>query len=324
MTATRRLTLAGFASAAAVGLLAACGAKSGPGQLAVNLVDAPNPAVDQIWVNVTKVTAHSTTGGWVTVGPTTAPLAVDLLQLQTYAAPLGLVTLPAGKITQIRLLISQDGNYVVPTGSTTHEPLLVPSGYESGIKIIGPWDVPDCTLLTVTLDFDGLHSLEYHLADNRWILRPVIRPKRAVDTAITCPAQTCNAQTPCPQGQVCSSAGTCTPAPLASTGGPCTMGSQCLTGVCTSGVCSPGNAGAPCQAGSDCLSGTCVEGSCGSGSAAGAGAACTSDAGCLSGDCSGGICQPGGQGTPCNTSSDCRSTPTLLLCTGGFCQPPPG
>lgn len=205
MTTNRRLTLTGLASAAAIGLLAACGS-SGPGQLAVNLMGAPNPAVDQIVVNVTKVTAHSTSAGWVTVGPTPSPLKVDLLKLQTSVAALGLVTLPAGTITQIRLFISQDGNFVVPSGSTAQQPLVVPSGFESGIKIVGPFEVPACTRLTVTLDFDGKSSIEFHLANGTWILRPVIRPT-AVETAITCPACTSNAQ--CPEGQVCTS-GTCT------------------------------------------------------------------------------------------------------------------
>ena len=323
MSATRCLTLTGLA-AAAIGLLAACGS-SGPGQLAVNLMDAPNPAVDQIVVNVTKVTAHSTTAGWVTIGPMTSPLTVDLLKLQTYATSLGLVSLPAGTVTQIRLLISRDGNYVVPSGSTTQAPLVVPSGYESGIKILGPWDVPACTRLTVTLDFDGKNSIEYHLADGTWILRPVIRPVKADGTAISCTAppggQACGPEVPCPEGQVCSS-GTCTSAAPVATGGACTTGPQCLTGVCTSGTCSPGSAGAPCRTGSDCASGSCQNDTCGPGSAAGAGAACTSNAGCLSGNCSGGTCQPGGQGSPCNVTSDCQSTPTVLVCQNGTCQPP--
>jgi hypothetical protein len=80
---------------------------------------------------------------------------VDVLKLQAYAEPLGLVNLPAGKVIQIRLFTAPDGNYVVPTGSTAQEPLVVPSGTETGIKIVGPWDVPACTRLTVTLDFDG-------------------------------------------------------------------------------------------------------------------------------------------------------------------------
>ncbi len=211
-----RITSASLVTAGVISLVAACNGSSGPGQLAVQLVDAPNPVVDQIVVNVTKVTAHSTAAGWVTVGPVTTPLTVDLLKLQSFAEPLGLVNLPAGTVTQIRLLVSRDGDYVVPAGSTAHAPLVVPSGYESGIKILGPWEVPACTKVTVTLDFDGKGSLEYHQADGTWILRPVIRPKKADATAISCSSgggSTCSATVACPEGQVCA-AGTCQPGPL--------------------------------------------------------------------------------------------------------------
>jgi hypothetical protein len=81
----------------AICLAIACGTAKGNnappvgyGQLAVDLVDAPNP-VDEIWVKITQVRAHSTAAGWTTVSNTT--LSVDLLKLQTYAAPLGLANL---------------------------------------------------------------------------------------------------------------------------------------------------------------------------------------------------------------------------------------
>ncbi len=326
MSLSRRSTSVALAMAGAIALLSACTASKGPGQLEVKLVDAPNPAVDQIVVSVTRVTAHSTSAGWVTIGPVNSPTTVNLLDLQTYAQPLGLVNLPAGKVTQIRLFIAQEGNYVVPTGSTTHEALVVPSGTESGIKILGPWNVPSCARLTVTLDFDGKNSIEYHEADGRWILRPVIRPKKAESTAISCEpggsGQACDVEMPCPEGQVCTS-GTCTPgAPLA-TGVACTAENQCLTGTCNDGVCSPGNAGAACGSGGDCVSGSCVEDTCAAGAAVGTGASCSSNTECLSGNCSGGLCQPGMQGASCNGVGDCQSTPVALTCSAGCCQPRP-
>jgi hypothetical protein len=309
-------------------VLAACSSSStsGPGQLAVNLVDAPNPAVDQIVVHVTKVTAHSTTGGWMTVGPVTSPTTVDLLTLQSSFAALGLTQLPAGKITQLRLYVSTEGDYVVPLGTTTHAPLVVPSGYESGIKILGPWTVPACTRTTVTLDFDGKNSIEYHPADGTWILRPVIRPKKTDTAAVSCEGgsdgQSCSVESPCPEGQLCSS-GICvsaTPGPVGST---CSSGIMCLSGVCgASSTCGKGPAGAPCSSGDGCTSGTCQpDDTCGAGSASGAGGSCSSNDGCLSGNCSGGSCQPGGQGAPCTSQSDCLTTPTQLTCVSGSCEP---
>ena len=87
-----------FPSAVAVvvalaAVLACSAERTGRGQLAVELVDAPNPAVDEIWVTVTQVRVHEAGSGWTTITPA-QPLAVDLLKLQTYAAPLGVVDLP--------------------------------------------------------------------------------------------------------------------------------------------------------------------------------------------------------------------------------------
>ena len=273
MSVSRRLTSVALALAGAVALLSACTSSTGPGQLEVTLngasASAAHSVADQVVVDVTKVTAHSASAGWVTVGPATSPTTVDVLALQTYAEPLGLVNLPAGKVTQIRLFTAPDGNYVVPTGSTTQEPLVVPSGTETGIKIVGPWDVPACTRLTVTLDFDGKNSILYHQADGRWILRPVIHPSKADGTPISCeeeePGQACDVEIPCPEGQVCVS-GTCVPGTPGATGSACTAGTQCLTGNCSAGVCAPGGPGAPCNGPGDCQSApvplVCVAGSC--------------------------------------------------------------
>src|SRR4051794_26775236 len=55
--------------------------------------------VTEIIVTIDKVTAHSTSAGWVTLANTTT--TVDILKLAQYAQPLGFANLPAGKITQV-------------------------------------------------------------------------------------------------------------------------------------------------------------------------------------------------------------------------------
>ena len=290
MNAPRR-SISTALAAGIIALLFACGpasSPSGPGQLEVKLSGAPdaavdpalssalafsqNPPVDQIVVNVARVTAHSTSAGWVTVGPLVSPTAVNLLDLQASATALGLVNLPAGKITQLRLILASGGNYVVPAGSTAHEPLIVPSGLQSGIKILGPWEVPDCTRRTVTIEFAGKHSLEYHQicgGSGTWILRPVIRLKHDASVGISCepepppppPAPECSSEVPCGIGQVCDS-GACVDANPQPIGSACTDASGCVSATCNDGVCAPGGADAPCQTYLDCASRTCLEGAC--------------------------------------------------------------
>jgi hypothetical protein len=257
---------------------------------------------------VERVVAHSATGGWVTLSST--PLKVDLLKLQSQAAALGMLALPAGTITQIRLVVSAEGNYVVTGG--TQVPLKVPSGCESGIKIMGPWQLPECHRTDVTLDFDGKNSIWYHPAaqGSEWILRPVIRVKKSETAEVGC--------TPSSGGP---DAGSDTPPPApAGAGSSCTAPSECLSATCTASTCAPGGAGVPCVIAADCNSGTCTsEGTCGSGTAGGTGAPCTATAECLSNVCSAGTCQPGMQGAPCTAVADCSET---LACSAGTCVPP--
>jgi len=329
----RRLSVP--AVAAAVLLAVACGVASsgsrpptGQGRLAVSLVDAP-ANVSAIFVHVTKVTAHSTTAGWVTISPDTiseaTPLTVDLLTLQAPATALslGIVDLPPGTVTQLRLYVASAGNYVLLPGSTAQVPLKVPSGSQSGIKIHGPWEISACAETAVTIDFDGKRSLWVHpaLQGEEWILRPVIRTKRAAATPIGC-APACDATHPCPEGQVCGESGTCESGgtPGGPVGAECTLDEECLTRTCgENGTCAPGGGNAPCQVAADCVSGTCEEGSCTAPPAAlPVGSACLIDADCITNVCDESRCAPGGQAATCGATTDCQEG---MICTLGACTP---
>ena len=166
-------------------LLLACGSAPSDGtrsgDVEIRLVDAPSTTVTQIVVTITKVEAH-VNGQWETLSSTTN--TVDLLKLQggTFAL-LGVTTIPAGKITQFRLYVTDAGpNYVVTPDQKQH-PLTVPSGDESGIKLKANLDVGPCSQGSITLDFDGKNSIFTHPvgsgAGDEWILRPVVRLKSA-------------------------------------------------------------------------------------------------------------------------------------------------
>ncbi len=295
------------AAVVAVAAVLACSAeRSGRGQLAVELVDAPNPAVDEIWVTVTQVRVHEAGSGWTTITPA-QPLAVDLLKLQTYAAPLGLVDLPAGTVTQLRLVVEKGTSHVVTGGASVA--LKVPSGAESGIKIHGPWKVSPCTQTTVTLDFDGHRSIWYHqtTGGEEWILRPVIRTKKTAHAPGTCGEEG--------GGEQGGGAG--------GDGDACEAPSDCLSGACSvDGSCEPGGPDVPCEAAADCASGTCSEdGTCEPGTAAGAGATCSRSSDCLSNACdeATGTCEPGLQGTLCGKDADCAEG---YVCPAGECAAP--
>jgi hypothetical protein len=296
MNAHRKINILALGALVAVVAAAACSNAKGNGQLAVQLVDAPNPGVEQIWVNVTAVRAHVAGTGWRTVSE--EPLRVDLLTLRDQVAPLGLLDLPAGTVTQLRLLVESAGNTVVVSG--VEKPLVVPSGTESGIKINGPWEIGPCTQTTVTLDFDGLKSLSVHPtgAGEEWILRPVIRTRKVERTPGTCGGDEGTGEVAPPAAPL--------PAAPGGAGAACTQPTDCLSGVCNDGACAPGGAGVPCQAAADCVAGVCdADGTCAAGNARGAWEGCTVSTDCLSSTCDERICAPGGQGQGCRIDADC-------------------
>lgn len=309
---------------------------NGGSRLQVDLVDAPNTAVKEIWVTISKVTAHSAQAGWVTLftGPS---VKVDLLKLQSSVMQLGWANMPAGKVTQVRLYVEagSTNEVVLPDGS--HVPLKVPSGVQSGIKIKGPFDLSGCQTTHLTLDFDGKKSIWVHPTGHadEWILRPVIHAKKISKTGTECAPADGGILEGNPGGTGGGSGnaggagggtggsggaggGDATTPFLEGAGEPCTGSVACLSGVCTNGLCQPGAAGAPCRIGVDCASGQCQEAACLAGPAGGPGATCVQNTDCLSGTCLNGVCDTGTQGTPCATSADCS---TGFTCDTGYCAP---
>jgi hypothetical protein len=200
------------------------------GRIDVRLVDAPSDTVTSIVVTVTKVDAHVASAGWVTLANTTQ--TIDLLKLQggTWAS-LGVTQFPAGHVTQVRLYVTDAGpNYVVTPDGVQH-PLTVPSGDESGIKIIGGFDVAACETGNITLDFDGHNSIFTHPvgtgAGDEWILRPVIKLK-SVEHAGTCDTPDAAPAPPPPPQSTPDAA----PQPDTCTNMVCPDGYHCDNGVC--------------------------------------------------------------------------------------------
>ena len=112
-------------------------------------------------------------GGWVTVFSGTAQ--VDLLQAGSVEAFLGSGPVPAGKVTQIRLVLA-GATWV---DGAARVPVTCPSCTKTGLKIVtmGKLVVPVDGTLHVTLDFDRDQSLK----DDKGGLRldPVVKIARA-------------------------------------------------------------------------------------------------------------------------------------------------
>lgn len=179
-----------LAMAFAAALLAACGGGDGggiggTGTLHVSMTDAPSCGYDQVNVTIDRVRVHQSSSaadadsGWSEVVLSPAR-RVDLLTLQNgVLEDLGQTQLPAGKYTQLRLVLAPNdaanplANSVVPTGGT-ETALTTPSAQQSGLKMNVDIDVAADKIADVVLDFDACKSVVKRGNSGQYNLKPVI------------------------------------------------------------------------------------------------------------------------------------------------------
>lgn len=161
------------------------------GTLQVSLTDAPACGYDEVNVTVIGVRVHQSDtagdedGGWVDL-PLATPyqvsgLRVNLLDLSNGALQgLGQVVLPAGRYTQMRLLLAANAgnaapfaNSVLPTGGV-ETALATPSAQQSGLKLKLNAEVPAGQVAHVVIDFDACKSVVKRGNSGRYNLKPVL------------------------------------------------------------------------------------------------------------------------------------------------------
>ncbi len=168
----------------ALGLtLAACGGGgSGPGTgtLQVGVTDAPVDDARAVVVQFDGV-AIKRAGDNEQVITFSAPRTIDLLALQggNAAALLQGATVTAGDYEWMRLLVTATGNdlasYLEKTDGT-QVPLRVPSGSQSGLKLVSGFTVPAGGTATFTIDFDLRKSITLpQAAGSPYFLKPALR-----------------------------------------------------------------------------------------------------------------------------------------------------
>jgi hypothetical protein len=134
---------------------------------------APPPNVDGLGPREGEVS-----GEWLAVSEQCQTL--DLLTLQNgVTEAVGVAALPPGRYGQIRLLIA-DASVVV---QGEEHSLQIPSGSESGLKIIGGFELFDGEATTITLDFDAGRSVQFEPGTG-YMMTPVIELIDVSDHAV--------------------------------------------------------------------------------------------------------------------------------------------
>src|SRR5262245_9981170 len=157
----------------AVGLaLIACscgGDDPSKGHLRLLLTDKPpDLQITSVKVSIDSIKIHGDASGWQVVS--TTPRTFDLVTLKNVTAELALASLPPDHYTQIRLRVVS--GEVVVNGAM--QPLTVPSGAQSGLKLISGFDVKAGQVTVLTLDFDADKSVHCNKG-NGCMLRPTIK-----------------------------------------------------------------------------------------------------------------------------------------------------
>ena len=191
-------------------LLPSCGGGGGSGSvssgdtgtLSLSLTDATTLDYQAVYVTIDRVDIHlggneNSPNNWETVAEPKA--TYNLLELVNGVLEhLGITTLPAGKYTQMRLIIgrTQDyslnifgtqhpfANYVILAGSGDIYELKVPSGSQTGIKLVHGFTIKQDQTKELILDFDAAKSVVKAGASGRWLLKPTIKVVDTDDLAI--------------------------------------------------------------------------------------------------------------------------------------------
>jgi hypothetical protein len=148
---------------AAVLALVACGGGGGMGgassggQMQLAVGDAPVDGAQAVVVKFTGVELTGDMGNPVDI-TFAAPKVIDLLNDSgTASAVLFNQPIPAGSYGQIRLMVVADGdpsNSYIMLSDGSMRGLEVPSGSETGLKLVSGFTVPSSGVVDYTIDFD--------------------------------------------------------------------------------------------------------------------------------------------------------------------------
>jgi uncharacterized protein DUF4382 len=175
-------------------------ASEGTGTLSLSLSDATTDKYQAVYITIAEVSVHKAGDdeaeeseeengdeSWITVA--TPNQTYNLLELVNgFTEPLGDAELESGNYTQMRLVLGEDpdsdfnlldethpySNYVIES-TDNYQELTVPSGYQSGIKIVQGYEIKKDLTKALILDFDASKSIVSAGNSGKLKLKPTIK-----------------------------------------------------------------------------------------------------------------------------------------------------
>jgi len=155
------------------------------GTVRILLTDKPSEGIEALHITISRVDlvfypAQGTEEEVITV--VDKPLTINLLTLLNGMREiLGLTELPQGTVSQIRLIVSDA--WITINGK--QEPVKVPSGVQTGIKLSGVFVVTPNSVIDVVIDFDAEKSIVYTKGQG-YLLKPVIKILNELELLTQC------------------------------------------------------------------------------------------------------------------------------------------
>ena len=172
-----RLTLPGIvlASISLISCISGGGGGGGGGNgfLSINITDAPVDYALEVVVQFDGVELHSAAGDRTMI-TYNQPKRINLLALTGGVTEFLLEneSLPAGRYNWIRLQVDEDNSYIdVGAGQ---EPLIIPSGAQTGLKLNRGFTIAENGSVAFTIDFD-LRKSVHEAPGSGYHLRPTLR-----------------------------------------------------------------------------------------------------------------------------------------------------
>jgi len=147
-----------------------CKKEQGESRMTVKMVDAPGD-FQQVNVEVKQVQVHHDGMGWVNLPTVTGVYDLLTLQNDVSATLVDVGMLPAGHLSQFRLILGSNNTVMV---DSVYYPLATPSAQQSGLKINFNADFAPNQLYEVLLDFDAAQSIVTQ-GNGSYSLKPVIK-----------------------------------------------------------------------------------------------------------------------------------------------------